>query len=100
MTSPNGARGPGGSRRTFLTAGAALLVGGCVGSRQLGAYAAFAPGQLTDYGSFAWAPIGGLHFAGDHTSHRPVFMHGAVSSAKRVLGEIAAGETERVSSAG
>ncbi|MEJ7728428.1 MAG: NAD(P)/FAD-dependent oxidoreductase [Polyangiaceae bacterium] len=66
---------------------------------QRGAYAAFAPGQLTGYGPFAWAPVGALHFAGDHTSHRPGFMHGAVSSAKRVLGEIEADEA-RLSSGG
>jgi monoamine oxidase len=65
---------------------------------QRGAYAGFAPGQLTGYGPFAWAPIGALHFAGDHTSHRPGFMHGAVSSAKRVMEEIEAGQA-RLSSA-
>jgi monoamine oxidase len=29
-----------------------------------------------------------VHFAGDGTSHRPGFMHGAVASAKRVVAEI------------
>jgi len=31
-----------------------------------------------------------LHFAGDHGSHRPGFMHGALASAQRAVAEIAA----------
>lgn len=35
-------------------------------------------------------PSGRVHFAGDWTSHRPGFMHGAIASADRVVAEIAA----------
>jgi monoamine oxidase len=55
-----------------------------------GAYACFTPGQLTQHAAAAAAPEGVIHFAGDGTSYRPGFMHGAVASAKRVLAEIAA----------
>jgi monoamine oxidase len=55
-----------------------------------GAYAWFAPGQLTDFGDGLASPEGRIHFAGDHTSYRPGFMHGAVASAKRVVREIEA----------
>jgi monoamine oxidase len=55
-----------------------------------GAYAWFAPGQLTQHAAAAAAPEGVIHFAGCGTSYRPGFMHGAVASAKRVLAEIAA----------
>ena len=54
-----------------------------------GAYAFFAPGQLTQHAAAAAAPEGVIHFAGDGTSHRPGFMHGAVASARRVLAELA-----------
>jgi monoamine oxidase len=53
-----------------------------------GAYAWFAPGELR-FLDKSHAPEGRIHFAGDHTSHRPGFMHGAVASAKRVVREIA-----------
>lgn len=53
-----------------------------------GAYAWFAPGQLTGFGPSLFSPEGRVHFAGDHTSYRPGFMHGAVASAKRVVREI------------
>lgn len=54
-----------------------------------GAYAWFAPGELTGFGTALFAPEGRVHFAGDHTSYRPGFMHGAVASARRVVREIA-----------
>lgn len=59
-----------------------------------GAYAWFKPGQLT--GSLpALAKVEGrVHFAGDQTSHRPGFMHGALQSATRVVDEIAARVTK------
>ncbi len=53
-----------------------------------GAYPCFAPGHLTEHAAAAAAPEGVIHFAGDGTSHRPGFMHGAVASAKRVVAEI------------
>lgn len=53
-----------------------------------GAYAYFAPGEMTGWGASLSAPEGRIHFSGDHTSYRPGFMHGAVASAKRVVREI------------
>jgi monoamine oxidase len=53
-----------------------------------GAYPFFAPGQLAQHATAAAASEGVIHFAGDGTSHRPGFMHGAVASAKRVITEI------------
>jgi monoamine oxidase len=53
-----------------------------------GAYAYFKPGQMTEFGHALAGVEGRVHFAGDHTSFRPGFMHGAVSSAKRVVREI------------
>jgi monoamine oxidase len=55
---------------------------------QRGAYAYFQPGQVTGLAPHLSAPEGRLHFAGDHTSQRPGFMHGALASAQRVLDEI------------
>jgi monoamine oxidase len=56
---------------------------------QRGAYAYFKPGQLTRVAPHLARAEGRVHFAGDHTSHRPGFMHGALASAHRVLAEIA-----------
>ena len=53
-----------------------------------GAYAWFAPGEMTGFGATLSSPEERVHFAGDHTSHRPGFMHGAVASARRVVREI------------
>ena len=53
-----------------------------------GAYAYFKPGQVMDLGPAIASAEGRVHFAGDHTSYRPGFMHGAVSSARRVVREI------------
>jgi monoamine oxidase len=53
-----------------------------------GAYAWFKPGQMTELGPALAVAEGRVHFAGDHTSHRPGFMHGAVASARRVVREI------------
>jgi monoamine oxidase len=61
-----------------------------------GAYAWFKPGQMTELGPALASPEGRVHFAGDHTSHRPGFMHGAVASARRVAREI---RTARVTGA-
>lgn len=60
-----------------------------------GAYAYFRPGQMRELAPALAAAEGVLHFAGDHTSYRPGFMHGAVASARRVVAEIgAAGRPE------
>jgi monoamine oxidase len=56
---------------------------------QLGAYLYFRPGQLTRIVAPLARAEGRLHFTGDHTSHRPGFMHGALASAMRVVREIA-----------
>jgi monoamine oxidase len=56
-----------------------------------GAFASYRPGQLLDLGPAVARPEGRLHFAGDHTSARPGWMHGAVVSAKRVVREIERG---------
>jgi monoamine oxidase len=56
---------------------------------QLGAYLYFKPGQLTRIVAPLARAEGRLHFTGDHTSHRPGFMHGALASAMRVVREIA-----------
>ena len=55
-----------------------------------GAYPCFTPGQLTEHAAAAAAPEGVIHFAGDGTSYRPGFMHGALASARRVVAEITA----------
>jgi monoamine oxidase len=62
---------------------------------QLGAYAYFKVGQLTAFGPHLASAEGRIHFAGDSTSHRPGFMHGALASAGRVVGEIVAAERTR-----
>jgi monoamine oxidase len=53
-----------------------------------GAYCWFRPGQLAEFVPALAAAEGRLHFAGDHTSHRPGFMHGALASALRAVHEI------------
>lgn len=55
-----------------------------------GAYAWFRPGQMREFGAALYAPEGRVHFAGDHVSYRPGFMHGALASAARVVAEITA----------
>jgi len=55
-----------------------------------GAYAWARPGQLTAAGSALYAPEGRVHFAGDHVSYRPGFMHGALASARRAIREVLA----------
>ncbi len=57
---------------------------------QRGAYAWLKKGQLKTLGPSLAAADGRLHFAGDHTSPRPGWMHGALASAKRVVREILA----------
>jgi monoamine oxidase len=60
---------------------------------QRGAYAWYRPNQLTAFGDALARAEGRLHFAGDHTSYRPGFMHGALASARRVVREITAADT-------
>lgn len=53
-----------------------------------GAYAWFRPGQMAELGRMLASVEGRVHFAGDHTSHRPGWMHGALASSKRVVKEV------------
>jgi len=55
---------------------------------QEGAYAYFKVGQATTFGPALARAEGRLHFAGDHASHRPGFMHGALAAAQRVVDEV------------
>jgi monoamine oxidase len=56
-----------------------------------GAYAWFAPGEMTELGPAMASAEGRVHFAGDHTSARPGWMHGALASAKRAAREVLTG---------
>ena len=53
-----------------------------------GAYLQFLPGQLYDLKPHFARPEGRIHFAGDHTSHLPGWMQGALASGHRVAKEI------------
>jgi monoamine oxidase len=53
-----------------------------------GDYAWFAPGELTTLGPHLAPPEGRIHFAGDHTSHVPGWMEGALASGVRAAAEI------------
>jgi monoamine oxidase len=53
-----------------------------------GAYLQFLPGQLYDLKPHFARPEGRVHFAGDHTSHLPGWMQGALASGHRVAAEI------------
>jgi monoamine oxidase len=55
-----------------------------------GAYLQFLPGQLYDLKPHFARPEGRIHFAGDHTSHLPGWMQGALASGHRVADEIRA----------
>jgi monoamine oxidase len=53
-----------------------------------GAYAWLRKDQVTTIGPLLALAEGRIHFAGDHTSARPGWMHGALSSARRVVREL------------
>ena len=56
----------------------------------LGSYAAFEPGQTTEFGEVAGKAEGGIHFAGEHTARTfQGFLEGAVASGDRVAAEVA-----------
>lgn len=55
-----------------------------------GAFAAFAPGQMTQFMPGIAAPDGVLHFAGEHTSAYMSWMEGALRSGERAADEILA----------
>jgi monoamine oxidase len=53
-----------------------------------GAFAAFAPGQMTAMMPEVARPEGRVHFAGEHTSAWTGWMEGALESAERVVREV------------
>jgi monoamine oxidase len=53
-----------------------------------GAYLQFLPGQLFDLKPHFARPEGRIHFAGDHTSHIPGWMQGALMSGHRAAAEV------------
>jgi monoamine oxidase len=53
-----------------------------------GAYLQFLPGQLYELKPHFARPEGRVHFAGDHTSHIPGWMQGALMSGHRAAAEI------------
>ena len=55
-----------------------------------GAYAHYAPGQMTRYASEIPKPIGRLHFAGEHTELVAPGMEGALTSGRRAAAEVLA----------
>lgn len=55
---------------------------------QQGAYAHFKVGQATTFGPALARAEGRVHFAGDHASYRPGFMHGALAAARRAVEEV------------
>jgi monoamine oxidase len=58
-----------------------------------GAYAAFAPGQVTRFWRALRAPVGRVYLAGEHTDVYASYMEGAVRSGRRVAREIAQAST-------
>lgn len=56
-----------------------------------GAFAAFAPGQMTRFMPTVARPEGRIHFAGEHTSPWTGWMEGALRSGERVAQEILVG---------
>lgn len=53
-----------------------------------GGYAAFAPGEITEYWARLRQPVGCLYFAGEHTAVNQGYMEGAVESGQRAAREI------------
>jgi len=53
-----------------------------------GAYAHYAPGQLTQYAREIPKPVGRIHFAGEHTELVAPGMEGALTSGRRAASEI------------
>ena len=58
-----------------------------------GAYAHYAPGQMTRHAADIPKPIGRLHFAGEHTELVAPGMEGALTSGRRAAREIVSRET-------
>jgi len=53
-----------------------------------GAYTAFGPGEMTSLVPLVARPEGRVHFAGEHASSMPGWMHGALEAGNRVAREI------------
>ena len=53
-----------------------------------GAYAHFAPGQMSAHAADIHQPIGRIHFAGEHTELVAPGMEGALTSGKRAATEV------------
>lgn len=54
-----------------------------------GSYAAFAPGQYTDFADLLRTPENGIHFAGEHTSLASFgYLDGAIGSGLRAAAEV------------
>lgn len=53
-----------------------------------GAYAAYAPGQVTAFWPVLRQPVGRLYFAGEHTADHQGYMEGAVESGERAASAI------------
>jgi len=55
----------------------------------LGSYAAYTPGQMTQYWGYAGIPEGNVHFAGEHTStYSQGYLNGGVESGQRTAIEV------------
>jgi monoamine oxidase len=54
-----------------------------------GAYPWYLPGDMTALAPHAATPVGRLHFAGEHTSLAPGWIHGAIESGTRAAAEVA-----------
>jgi len=54
-----------------------------------GAYPWYMPGDITGFVRHAATPVGRLHFAGEHTSLVPGWLHGAIESGERAAAEVA-----------
>jgi monoamine oxidase len=53
-----------------------------------GGYCWFRPGDMQRFMPYLAAPEGRIHFAGDHTSHSPGWMEGALESGHRAAAEV------------
>jgi monoamine oxidase len=53
-----------------------------------GGYCWFRPGDMQRFMPHLAAPEGHIHFAGDHTSHSPGWMEGALESGHRAAAEV------------
>ena len=69
-------------------------------SLALGAYAAFAPGEVTAHWDTLRLPVGRLFLAGEHTAVHQGYMEGALESGQRVAEEILTGMRTQITPRG